>query len=277
MTVCNNGTGCSNTLNAPVTTSTGCVDQFGCPSGVCPDFVIRRHDTKPEFKVSVEDCDGPLDLENLVLEANMWAKAKLKTSISETDDYFGLADNIGFNQVMVNDIIVMERTRLPEHMLVIGFDENQKLIRVQRGYNGTTPSSWKKGTPMRIFRILNAPASIEVVKDDLVQPDGSTLEDELIESVLIYEWEANDTCLPGCYWMEFKLLKEIDEGAPEPVNLISAQQAPASTIPPSFTDPSLTPEDFGCKLGTGIEWCRRFPVSGEGFLIRIEDSPTAEL
>jgi hypothetical protein len=50
-----------------------------------------------------------------------------------------------------------------------------------------------------------------------------------------------------------------------------------SCITPSFTSPSLTPTDFGCGLGAGVEWVRRFPVDGEGFLIHITDSPTAEL
>jgi len=27
---------------------------------------------------------------------------------------------------------------------------------------------------------------------------------------LVYEWQPEDTCLPGCYWIEFKLLKMKD-------------------------------------------------------------------
>ncbi len=124
--------------------SSGCVDKFGCPPDMCPDFVIKRHDTKPPFRVSVEDCDGALDLtdDTLVLEINMWARGKLKAAITNTDTFFALADNIGFCQAMVGDIIVMERVRSPEHMLVTGFDENNKLIRVQRGYNGTSAVAW---------------------------------------------------------------------------------------------------------------------------------------
>jgi hypothetical protein len=30
-------------------------------------------------------------------------------------------------------------------------------------------------------------------------------------------------------------------------------------------------------MGTGVEWVRRFPSDGEGFLIKIVDSPTMEL
>ena len=50
----------------------------------------------------------------------------------------------------------------------------------------------------------------------------------------------------------------------------------STSITPSFTDPDLTPASFGCGLGEGVEWVRRFPVSGEGFLIQIVDSPTME-
>lgn len=271
MVICN-GLGCSNTLKAAITQD-NCPDKYGCPPNVCPDFTIRRHDTKPEFKVAVEDCDGPIDLDSLILEANMWALAKLKKAITKTDTYFRLADDIGFNQVMMNDIIIMDRVRLPEHMLVTGFDETNKLIRVQRGYNGTIISDWPRGSKMRIFRILNAPATVEMVEQDIQNVDGTTSEDQLTDSMLVYEWTAEDTCLPGCYWMEFKLLKEIEveEGENPSVSMLAA------SVTPSFTPSTMSESDFGCKMAAGIEWVRRFPVDGEGFLIKIEDSPTAEL
>lgn len=257
----------------------GCADKFGCPPGVCPDFTIKRHDTKPPFKVSIEDCDGAFDLTdgNLVLEANMWAKAKLKKAITSTDTYFALADNIGFEQVMVGDIIIMERVRLPEHMLVTGFDETNCLIQVVRGYNGTQPSAWKKGTPLRIFRALSAPAELETVTDDVLQVDGTTLQDQLIESFLVFEWNENTTCLPGCYWLEFKLLKMVATSLAmtEGVGILAA--LPGVSIVPSFTPSTFSAANFGCVLGEGVEWVRRFPSDGEGFLIKITDSPTAEL
>lgn len=45
---------------------------------------------------------------------------------------------------------------------------------------------------------------------------------------------------------------------------------------PSFTSPDVTPSTFGCGVGAGVDWVRRFPVDSEGFLIKIVDSPTAE-
>lgn len=252
-------------------TSNGCVDKFGCPNNRCPDFTVARHDTKPPFKVNVEDCDGPIDLTNLVLEVSMWAKAKLKADVTSLDTYFRLADDIGFEQIMVGDIIIMDRIRLPEHMRVVAFDETNKLVQVARGVNGSTASDWKKGSAMRIMRVYNAAAQTELILDDIIQADGSTLEDQLIESYLIYEWSPEDTCLPGCYWLEYKLLKMEDSAS------MAALQVSSDPIVPSFTDPSLTPTDFGCKLGEGVEWVRRFPVEDEGFLIKITNSPTAEL
>jgi hypothetical protein len=260
-----------------ITPNSQCLDKFGC-AGVCPDFSIKRHDVRPPFRVGAEDCDGALDLidpetgeldESLVLEANMWASAKLKSDIDTSDTYFRLADDIGFEQVMVNDIIIMDRVRLPEHMLVTGFDESNKLIQVQRGYNGTVESSWKKGSSMRMFRLLNASAAIELVLGDIIQEDGTTAKDQLLETLFIYNWRPNDTCLPGCYWLEFKLLKmsasEMSELSSDP------------SVIPSFTPSSFTPDDFGCGMGLGVEWVRRFPTSGEGFLIHIPNSPTTEI
>jgi hypothetical protein len=224
--------------------------------------------------VSVNDCDGPLDLteDNLVAEVNMWANAKLKCAIDKDADYIQLADNIGFNQTMVGDIIVMNRTRLPEHMLVTAFDETNKLIKVQRGYNGTFTDNWAKGQALRIFRIMNGPAEIVNVYDDILQIDGTVAQDQLIESLLVYEWTANSTCVPGCFWLEFKLLKV----TPESMSVMM-QAVCGASITPSWTPSTFSATNFGCILGDGVEWARRFPVCGEGFLIMITDSPTAEL
>lgn len=335
-----------------------CSDKFGCPDGVVPDFMIRRHDTKPSFKVFTEDCNGAMDFRGLVVEANMWALARLKAELDEDAEYFRLADDIGFEQVMVGDIIVMDRVRLPERMLVIGFDETNKLIKVQRGYHGTTPSLWSKGSVMRIFRIMGAPAYAEMEYEDVLQVDGTTEYDVLQGSYLVYDWQPGDTCLPGCYYFEFKLLKMIElvlflpgghwtgerhvgdgdfyhtgtatsdssvrlsydqiedryllpevawqgerhlhtddswytgsahddgsvllnsTGVPSSASIAYNEEglaAQAVSVTPSFTDPSLDESDFGCHLGEGVEWARRFPLEGEGFLIKIEFSPTTEV
>lgn len=334
----------------------GCLDKLGCPSDRCPDFIIRRHDTKPAFKVFVEDCNGPLDFRGLVIEANMWALAKLKADLDDSTDTFRLADDIGFDQIMVGDIIFMDRVRMPERMLVLGFDEYNKLVKVQRGYQGTNPGFWNKGTKMRIFRIISAPAEAEIILQDVQNIDGTTDKDVLTESYLVYEWRPEDTCLPGCYWFEFKVLKMIDmvwylpggfwtgeinagtdgyfytgtsftdssvrlsfdqvedkyflphtpwagevhlhsdsnyytgvvhndgsvflnkTGVPSSLDTpYNEDGVGLFSLIPSFTDEALTPYYFGCVLGEGVEWVRRFPMDGEGFLINVQFSPTTEI
>jgi hypothetical protein len=217
----------------------------------------------------VEDCDGPLDLTDLVCEASMWARGKLKKLVAADDTYFGLADGIGFDQILVGDIVVVDRVRLPEQMLVTGFDEANRLIQVQRGYNGSPVADHPKGTGVRIFRVLNATAATEMTTQDVTRVDGTVDEGVITHSYLVYEWAANDTCVPGCFWFEFKLLK------------MSAGMAFAGPLGACSTTPSISfistgPDDIGCGLGDGVEWVRRFPLSGEGLLVKVVDSPTSE-
>jgi len=249
----------------------------------------------------MEDCDGPMDLTGLILEATMWAKAKFKKTLEPTDTYFALADNIGFHQIMVGDIIIMDRSRLPEHMLVTGFDEDNRFVLVERGYHGTTPQKWKKGSSLRIMKFMGATSQTEMIYQDIIQMDGTTTQNVLVDSFFVYEWGPNDTCLPGCYYLEFKLIKMLDAIVPEEptdldgdgdtdvvinpsvitwvpstIVLPDITPSPISGIPPSFTSPDETPSTFGCGVGAGVDWVRRFPVDSEGFLIKIFDSPTAE-
>jgi hypothetical protein len=244
--------GCVNTSPPDCPLVSQCPDKLGCPPGVCPDFQIKRHDTRPSFKYNIVNDDGdPMDLTGLVVEASMWANAKLKSAIDSVTTTIQFADNIGFEQVLVDDIIVMDRVRDPEYMKITAFDEINYTITVERGYNSTPVSSWKKGAKLKIFRFKDAAAATEMVTDDVLQVDGTTLCDQLIESYLVYEWTANDTCVPGCFWLEFKLIQM----ATDPVD-----------------PPSVTPV---CWSGLGVEWVRRYPQCGE-FLIAICDSPTAE-
>lgn len=250
-----------------------CQDAFGCPPNVCPDFTIKRHDTKPPLKVAVEDCEGALDLtdEDLVVEVNMWAKGKLKSALTVDSTYFALADNIGFNQIMLGDIVIIEQVRSPEHLLVTGFDEANKFVRVQRGYNGTQISPWRKGQSLKIFRVLGGVAEVELARQDIIKIDGTTESNVLVESRLVYEWTPESTCVPGCFWLEFKLLKM--EAVVSAMTDVTPSFIP-SDIPSDI--PSLLPS-YGCGLGVGVEWVRRFPAEAEGYLIKIIDSPTAEI
>jgi hypothetical protein len=193
----------------------------------------------------------------------MWANGKLKTAITSADTYFALADNIGFQQALVGDIIVVNRVRAPEQMLITGFDETLKLIQVIRGYNGTPVSDYKKGTCLKIFRVLNAVAQTELTYEDQLQVDGTVKKNVLTKSQLVYEWSANDTCVPGCFNFEFKLLKMLAS-----MSMISTQSVP------SFA--SFTPSEYGCSIGDGVDWVRRFPTEGS-FVVKVQPSPTSEL
>ena len=228
-----------------------CPDKFGCIAGQCPDFQIKRNDTRPPLKISIQDENGSIDLNGLVLEASMWAVGKLKKNITADDDSICLADNIGFCQALPNDIIVIERIRDAEHMRVTGFDEDNFLIFVERGVDGTISGDYKKGTGITIFRFKDSPAVTEMVVEDIDQLDGTTLCDQLAESILVYEWDANDTCVPGCFRFEFKLIK------------MSSDTTVPSVIPICFS-------------GVGVEWVRRFPQCGE-FIVEICNSPTSEV
>lgn len=194
----------------------------------------------------------------------MWANGKLKVAMSSTDSYLSLADNIGFNQVMIGDVIVVNRPRQNEHMLVTAFDEDNFYIQVQRGYHGTTAQNWKKGQSLKIIKFMNVPSTTLMNLEDVINIDGTTTPDVLNESFLVYNWQATDTCLPGCYFLEFKLMK-------------MAAQVSISTmsVTPSFSNPSMV--DYHCGLPVNVEWIRRFPADSEGYKIKIYDSPTSEM
>lgn len=251
---CTSGSGLSN----------NCPDSFGCNSSTCPNFIINRHDTKPNFVVPIVDCVGPIDLTGLVCEASMWAIGLIKTAITTTDTYFALADNVGFNQCLVGDIILVDRVRLPELMLITGFDESLNLIRVQRGYSGSTVSSYKKGQAIKIFRILNSFASTQMIEQNITDLNGNCVP-TLTESDLVYNWMPNDTCVPGCFYFEFKLLKMLIS----PITPMFLSMCDVSQTP-SFI--SFTPSQAGCELGVGVEWVRRYGP----FTIQINNTPTSE-
>jgi hypothetical protein len=211
---------------------------------------------------------------NMVVEVNMWAKAKFKKNVASTDVLFAVADGIGFEQMMPGDIVVVDRVRNPEHMLITGFDETNQLVLVQRAYHGTIASDYVRGTAIRVFRILNGGASIGLSYQDLTQEDGSVLEHQLVTTTLNYDWQPNDTCLPGCFWLEFKLLQMTPIFG---ISTISVVDVPSIIDVPSIVNVPSVISVVPCGIGLDVEWVRRFPVEGEGFLIKIMDSPTSEM
>lgn len=213
----------------------GCRSNDNCSKFEHVDFFIKRGDSKPSFKVSVEDCDGVLDLtdENLVLEANMWFDAKLKSEIDSQISTILLADNIGFDQIKLGDIILTDTNRNPEKMLVTNIDESSKAITVQRAYGLTVSYSWPKGTSLKIFRFIDQPAEIESVFEEISNVDGTTSE-ELSDTFMVFNWNSDQTSVAGSYWFEFKLI---------------------------MMDSS------------SILWTKKTPLLKEGFFVRIINSP----
>jgi len=220
----------------------------------CYDFIIKRHDAIPEFKLEITDCDEPINLTNLISEASMWSCAKLKSNITDDQTTIQFADNIGFDQILINTIIQVGLGRNFERMNVIGFDEEKKEIYVERGYKSTTPFPWKKGASLRLLRFLNNPAITEMTFEDIANTDGTISKNQLVHSFLIYRWNPEDTCLAGSFFFEFKLLKMFDLGTSQP------------------PIPSYSP----CDWGHGVQWTRSFPIDKDGFVIQVYNSPTGE-
>jgi hypothetical protein len=223
------GVGCNSNSNG------GCANQNGCPR--VPDFCIKRNDTKPSLRISVSDCDGASDLtgEGLVLEASMWFEAKLKRAITNSETIISFADNMGFDQISIDDIIIVNKPRSPEQMVVIDINESDKTISVRRSHASTSASSLAKGTALRIFKFIDEPAEIESVFEDIIQTDGGS-QNELVETFMVFNWKDGHTNLAGCYWLEFKLIMLSDSN--------------------------------------DILWTKRTPLSDYGFLISVIDSST---
>lgn len=216
----------------------GCAEQGDCPSP--PDLCIKRNDTKPSFKASISDCDGPIDFSsetNLVVEASMWFDSKLKQSLDSESLSLSFADNIGFDSVMVGDIIVTHKSRSPEFMLVSFVDEGSKSVQVVRGQEDTNVVDWPKGTPLSIFRFRDLSGNLEQIYDTSESVDG-TAQTLLSETILGFDWEPHHTAAPGCYWIEFKIMKVADSSPNE------------------------------------VEWIKRVPLSSPGFVVRVLDSST---
>lgn len=195
-------------INMNLKTGVSCKSSSNCEEECQSIFSIKKNDTRPSFRVSVEDCeDFDWEDENLVLKYNMWFKAKLKNDIIKTDNVIYFADNLGFDKIIENDIIFLETNRRQEQMLVLGIDESNKSIQVQRSYNSTSEEDWKKGSDLKIFRVLEQDAEIEVLLEDVTQTDGTILENQISDVFFVVNWDVDSTKTSGCYFLEFKLKK----------------------------------------------------------------------
>jgi hypothetical protein len=242
-----------------------CSNQGSCygPQPSCPDFIIKQHDTRPKFCVDVTDCDLPIDLNDLVVEASMWCDGKLKANIEATTETISFVNNIGFEQINLDTIIQIGNGRLFERMLVKKINDLDNTVTVIRGQFNTGAYAWKKGTMIKLIRFLNNPAIGELQYEDVEQLDGTVSNNELVRSSLCYEWKDSDTCMCGKYFIEFKLIK---------IGAVTQENQSNDT---NYLN-SISQIDYHCNNGENVEWIRRFPNDREGFLIQVLGSPTAE-
>jgi hypothetical protein len=170
------------------------------------DFIIKRNSTQPSLRLKVFDCDwSPIDLSKFEITASMWANAKLKKDISYSDFEILLADNVGLNTVIPGDVILLKSSADHELVQVASIVDNA--IMVTRGYFETTAVSWKKGTSIKIIKIMNSSATYDLVREDVIKLDGTKELNVLVESYLVYNWFVDDTRVPGEYYLEFKVIE----------------------------------------------------------------------
>lgn len=189
----------------------------------------------------MSDCDGPVDLteDGIAVEASMWFDAKLKADTTATATEVRFADDLGFESVSVGDKIVTYKSRTPEMMVVVSVNESSKSVVVTRGQGGTTARAWPKGTQLSVFRFMDEAASVESVFETSEGLDG-TVAEVLVDTLLVFDWEASYTAMPGCYWVEFKVIKVVPGAG-----------------------------------GGVVTWAKRVPLSSQGFMVRVIDSPTS--
>lgn len=242
----------------------GCYQTGVCAGDLfaCVDFSLKQHDTRPAFKVDITDCDLPIDLTDLVIEASMWTLAKIRTSILSTDTIISFADNVGFEQLNVDTIIQVGNGRVFERMLIKTINEEDKTLTVLRGQLDTKAYNWKKGVSVKLIKFLNNPAIGELEYKDIELLDGTVESHKLVRSTLVYEWKQEDTCMCGKYFIEFKVMKI----------------SPIVIEPTLDVGSNVNPDEinYHCDNGANVEWMRRFPNDREGFVISVLGSPTAE-
>lgn len=231
-------------LNTEVGVGCGSVSSACGGSGDCPappDLCIKRHDTRPSLRISVSDCDGPTDLteEGIIVEASMWFEAKLKSELTSSATELKFADNLGFQSVSAGDVISFYKSRSPEKMLVASVNEVDKTVQVVRAHGGTSARAWPKGAELAVFRFSDQPAQLESVFEESESLDG-VVEESLVDTLLRFDWNPEHTAVPGCYWFEFKILK-LSHGV----------------------------------SSSSVDWVKRIPLSSNGFMVRIVDSPTS--
>lgn len=174
------------------------------------DLIIKRNSTQPSVRYKIYDCDrSPIDLNGKEITASMWSNARLKKDIDETDFEIVFLDNKGLLTVVPDDILLFKSSSNHELMQVSSIVNNT--IMVTRGYFDTTPNIWKKGSSVKIIKIMNSSATYDLVKEDVMKLNGTVEKNVLVESYLVYNWFIDDTRVPGEYYFEFKVIEKNEE------------------------------------------------------------------
>ena len=169
------------------------------------EFIIKKNDTNPPLRYKIFDCDSnPVDLEgDFLVEASMWSNAKIKKDIDDAQQDISFADNVGFETASIGSNLLLKTSNRYELMTVEDVDDINKIIYAQRAQLNSVASVWKKGSPIKIIKFLNFPATKELEYSDGIDINGEKTT-SLSGSYLVYNWNGLDTSTPGEYFFEFK-------------------------------------------------------------------------
>lgn len=200
-----------------------CSNSFNVTSESCnSDFTIKQGDTCPLFKINIKDPETglPVSYEDWEVTTFMFFESCLRSIDSAHDGISGCSGFSGYMseefagikllgkkslcQVKIGDIIEVDdcNQNRQEFMLVIDIDYDCDTILVQRGYGGSDIYSHRRGDKLIFYRIYGKTGFIDSVNEEDLE-EGI----ELDNSVIGYNWAEEDTSHRGCYFFEFKLMK----------------------------------------------------------------------
>ncbi len=169
------------------------------------DYTIKKNDTKPFIKYTIESCDDTdLTEENLIITASMWADSNLKNKITTTDNYFELKNNYNLEAIKEEDYILIKKFNSSEYMLVESIDETK--INIQRAQLDSNAQNWSKNNEIKIIKFYEVEAEVDIEYNTSLNVNGEE-ETSASSQNLVYKWRDGDTSSPGVFFLEFKVSK----------------------------------------------------------------------
>ena len=156
------------------------------------DHIIKRGDTVPAFIVPLSASDKE-DLEELALPLGvrvyLWFQSRLSAAISSIDSSISLLDNVGFDCVVVGDLVLFldGSGGVNELARVTAIDVDNHTLTLSRGIDGGVRDH-EAQIPLNIFRIYRGVGEIN-----------------LREGTLTYYWTTSGTQTAGEYYFEFEV------------------------------------------------------------------------